>query len=453
MTVSGKNAVILVVDDERDHADGIAEAMNKLSARTITVYNGADALEILRNEKVDIVITDLKLGGDIDGLKILEEAKKYDSRTEVILITAYGTIDTCKEAIRQGAYDYLVKPIDIDQLRTLVQEAYRKISVTRSRERITGPGEKAEFIFDGVRGTNPAIQRIFEVLKRVAPANISVLIEGPSGAGKELLARAIHDNSPRHDKPFRPLNCAGLSETLLESELFGHVKGAFTGAASDRKGLFEIADKGTLFLDEIGDMPLTMQAKLLRVIEDGIVMPVGSHKPIVVDVRLISATNHDLTRLIEEKKFRQDLYFRIKGVSITLPALKDCAEDIPALTEFFIKEAAAETGSRVKGITEATQKILNNYQWPGNIRQLRNCIKTMVVMCDRDKLDVQDMPPDIYRVRQLAGDTRAGESLNELEKQAIIETLAKTGNNREKAAKILGIGERTLYRKIKEYNL
>ena len=298
------------------------------------------------------------------------------------------------------------------------------------------------------------MQRIFEVLRRVAPANISVLIEGPSGTGKELLARAIHYNSPRHDKPFRPLNCAGLSETLLESELFGHVKGAFTGAATDRKGLFEIADKGTLFLDEIGDMPLTMQAKLLRVIEDGIVMPVGSHKPIVVDVRLISATNHDLTRLIEEKKFRQDLYFRIKGVSITLPALKDRAEDIPALTEFFIKEAVAETGSKVTGITEAAQKILNNYQWPGNIRQLRNCIKTMVVMCDRDKLDVQDIPPDIYRVRQLAAryESRSA-SLNELEKQAIIETLAKTGNNREKAAKILGIGERTLYRKIKEYNL
>jgi len=453
MTVSGKNAVILVVDDEREHADGIAEALQKLSSRTITVYSGTDAMEILRNEKVDVVVTDLKLGGDIDGLKILEEAKKYDSRTEVILITAYGTIETCKEAIRQGAYDYLVKPIDIDQLRTLVQEAWRKISVMRLRAKVTPSEDESEFIFDGVRGTNPAIQRIFEVLKRVAPANISVLIEGPSGTGKELLARAIHYNSPRYDKSFRPLNCAGLSETLLESELFGHVKGAFTGAATDRKGLFEIADKGTLFLDEIGDMPLMMQAKLLRVIEDGVVIPVGSHKPIVVGVRLISATNHDLTRLIEEKKFRQDLYFRIKGVSITLPALKDRVEDIPPLTEFFIKEAVAETGSKITGITEAAQEILNNYHWPGNIRQLRNCIKTMVVMCDRGKLDVRDIPPDIYRVRQLAAGTKAEVSLNELEKQAIIETLAKTGNNREKAAKILGIGERTLYRKIKEYNL
>jgi len=292
----------------------------------------------------------------------------------------------------------------------------------------------------------------------VAPANISVLIEGKSGTGKELLARAIHNNSRRRDKSFKPVNCAGLTETLLESELFGHIKGAFTGAASDRKGLLEIADKGTLFLDEIGDMPLSMQAKLLRFLEDGIVIPVGSHKPTIVDVRVISATNQDLTKLIEEKKFRQDLYFRIKGVSISVPALRDRTEDIPALTEYFLKEAAAETGSPVMGITDAAQAVLTGYDWPGNIRQLRNCIRTMVVMCDHDKLDAADIPPEIHQLRQLAAGSRTagdlgGVPLNELEKQAIMETLAKTGNNREKAAKILGIGERTLYRKIKEYKI
>jgi len=249
-----------------------------------------------------------------------------------------------------------------------------------------------------------------------------------------------------------------LTETLLESELFGHVKGAFTGAAGDRKGLFEIADKGTLLLDEIGDMPLNMQAKLLRFLEDGIVTPVGSHKPIVVDVRVISATNQDLTKLIEERKFRQDLYFRIKGVSISLPALRDRAEDIPLLAEHFLREAAAEVGSEVTGITEAAMTALLNYDWPGNIRQLRNCIRTMVVMCDHKELDVAGIPPEVHQVRQLAAAHRttgdlAGVSLNELEKQAIMDTLAKTKGNREKAAKILGIGERTLYRKIKEYNL
>jgi two-component system response regulator HydG len=342
-------------------------------------------------------------------------------------------------------------------LRTLVSQASKKILKAVQLAGKTSEKTGDEFIFEGVRGTSDTMRGIFQVLKRVAPANIPVLIEGQSGTGKELLARAIHNNSPRRDKPFRPVNCAGLTETLLESELFGHVKGAFTGAAADRKGLFEIADKGTLFLDEIGDMPLNMQAKLLRVIEDGVVIPVGSHKPIVVDVRLISATNHDLAKLVEEKKFRQDLFFRIKGVSISLPALRERAEDIDDYIEFFIKQSVAETGSSVEGITDAARAILTNYDWPGNIRQLRNCIRTMVVMCDRDILDIQDIPPEISKRRQLppgvASKDLAGLSLNELEKQAIIDTLAKTGNNREKAAKILGIGERTLYRKIREYNL
>jgi len=303
-----KEGIILIVDDERDHADGIAESLEKLCARAIAVYNGNDALEIMRSQQIDVIITDLKLGGDIDGLTILEEAKKSNDSTEVILITAYGTIDTCKEAIKQGAYDYLVKPIDIGQLRTLVTRACQKASAAHERRTQKSRASKEDFVFEGVRGRSQIMEGIFEVLRRVAPTNISVLIEGESGTGKELLARAIHDNSRRWDKPFRPVNCAGLTETLLESELFGHVKGAFTGAANDRKGLFEIVDKGTLFLDEIGDMSPTSQAKLLRVIEDGVIIPVGSNKTTVVDVRVISATNQNLPELIEEKKFRQDLY-------------------------------------------------------------------------------------------------------------------------------------------------
>ena len=456
--MKAEKGIILVVDDERDHADGIVEALEKLPVKAIAVYNGKDALEIVRHQRVDVVVTDLKLDSDIDGLSILQEAKRHNDGTEVILITAYATIDNCKEAIRRGAYDYLVKPIDIDQLRTLVGQAARKAWAAYSHKSKAEKAEAEEFEFEGVRGTSPAMKGIFEVLKRVAPTNISVLIEGQSGTGKELLARAIHNNSPRRGKPFRPINCAGLTETLLESELFGHVKGAFTGAGSDRKGLFEVADKGTMLLDEIGDMPLNMQAKLLRVIEDGVVIPVGSNKPTVVDVRIISATNHDLTKLIEEKKFRQDLYFRIKGINITLPTLRDKAEDIPWLVEYFLKEAAAEIGSKVTGITDAAMSVLMSYDWPGNIRQLKNSIRTMVVMCDRDKLDVADIPPEIHQVRQLApgrgaASSLAGVSLNELERQAIVDTLARMQGNREKAAKILGIGERTLYRKIKEYNL
>ena len=445
--------LILVVDDERDHADGIAEALDKLGTKAIAVYSGIDALQIIRNQQVDVVVTDLKLGDDIDGLTILKEAKSTNDKTEVILITAYATIDTCKEAIRRGAYDYLVKPIDVDELRALVDQASRRVSAAHFREarrRVVA----MDFVFEGVPGKSPAMWGIFEVLRRVAPTNISVLIEGESGTGKEILARAIHDNSPRRSNQFRPINCAGLSETLLEIELFGHVKGAFTGATTDRKGLFEIADKGTLLLDEIGDMPPNMQAKLLRVIEDGIVIPVGSNKPIMVDVRIISATNHDLRKLIEEKKFREDLYFRIKGVNVSLPALRERSEDIPEFVRYFLEEAVAETGSKVTGVSDAAMVILTNYEWPGNIRQLRNALRTMIVMCDREQLDVQDIPPEIHQPRQLAAGPRPeGVSLNEMEKQAIAETLARTKGNRQIAAKILGIGERTLYRKIKEYNL
>ena len=453
-----KTGVILVVDDERDHADGMVEALEKQCERAIAVYTGKDALEMLRSRQIDVVVTDLKLDDEVDGLAVLEEAKKRGDQTQVILATAYATIDTCKEAIKRGAYDYLVKPIDIGQLRTLVSQAAQKASAASASRAQETKLDKEEFLFEGVRGKSPAMTGIFEVLRRVAPTNISVLIEGQSGTGKELLAKAIHDNSRRWDKPFMPVNCAGLTETLLESELFGHVKGAFTGAAGDRKGLFEAADKGTLFLDEIGDMAPSSQAKLLRVIEDGAVVPVGSNKPTMVDVRIISATNQDLTKLIEDKQFRQDLYFRIKGVNITLPSLRDRVEDIPDLVDYFLKEAAIEVGSNVAGITEAAQTALSNYDWPGNVRQLRNTIRTMVVMSDHDKLDVQDIPPEITQRRQLTDGTRPAAalgdvSLDQLERQAIEETLAKTKGNREKAAKILGIGERTLYRKIKEYNL
>jgi len=449
--------VVLVVDDERAHADGVVEALGKLPVKALAVYTGEDAIEMVRSRRVDVVVTDLKLEGKADGLAVLREARQHSGSTEVILITAYGSIDNCKEAIRQGAFDYLVKPLDIDQLRTLVDRASRK-AATAHAQWIEAERGQDDFVFEGIAGESQAMQGILEIVRRVAPTNISVLIEGPSGTGKELMARAIHENSLRRSKPFRPVNCAGLTETLLESELFGHAKGAFTGANADRKGLFEIADEGTLFLDEIGDMPLNMQAKLLRVIEDGIVIPVGSNKPTAVDVRIISATNHSLTRLIEEGKFREDLYFRIKGVNVTLPALRERPEDIPLLIAHFLSTAAEETGSQVHGVTDAALQILASYEWPGNIRQLRNAIRTMVVMCDRDQLDVSDIPPDISRRRQLTGTSAApanlaGVSLNELEKKAIVDTLAKTQGNREKAARILGIGERTLYRKIKEYNL
>jgi two-component system response regulator HydG len=453
---------VLVVDDEQHHADGIVESLERLNVKAIAVYNGDDALEILRQQTIDIVVTDLKLDTDTDGLAVLDEAKAQNPEAEVILVTAFATIETCKDAMRRGAYDYLVKPIDVDELRQIVTAAADKINRAPSRLPIEVQAETRSFRYEGILGTSRVMGHVIEVAKRVAPTNISVLIEGHSGTGKELLAKAIHDNSPRRFHPFVPINCAGLTESLLESELFGHAKGAFTGAATDRKGLFEVANEGTLFLDEIGDMPMNMQAKLLRVLEDGIIVPVGSTRSVVVDVRLISATNQNFQTLIEEKSFREDLYFRIKGVNITLPSLRDRSEDIPLLIDFFVQEAAQEIGSRVNGVTDSAMAILCAYEWPGNIRQLRHCIRTMVVMCDHDKLDVRDIPPEILKRRQLSGASviesvapprLAGMSLTELERQAIADTLSETEGNREKAAKILGIGERTLYRKIKEYNL
>ena len=450
------DAVIMVVDDEKQHADVLVEALAKQCGRAFAVYDAQAAIDAIAGEKIDLVITDLNLGGDINGIDILKRTKEHDSSIPVILITAYATIDTCKEAIKAGAYDYLVKPIDIDQLRAMASKA-----LPAKRERFE---PVKDFVFDGVASRSSAMQAVFHVLSRVAPTDISVLIEGESGTGKELTAHAIHNNSPRRSKAFKPLNCAGLTESLLESELFGHAKGAFTGAATERKGLFEIADKGTLFLDEIGDMPLSMQAKLLRVLEDGIVVPVGSNKSTVVDVRIISATNHDLAKLVEEKKFRQDLYFRIKGVSITLPPLRVRPQDIPELFGYFLKHTCDEIGADIHLITEPAMKLLVGYSWPGNVRQLRNTIRTMVVMCDRDTLDVRDIPPDIHHIKRLPGavagtveeagiESMAGKSLNEVEKEHIRHTLDLVQNNRAEAAKLLKIGERTLYRKIKEYDL
>jgi DNA-binding NtrC family response regulator len=451
--MSNNDSVILVVDDEKDHADVLVEALEKQCGQALCAYTADEAIEAIDNNDIDLVITDLNLGSTVNGIDILKHARERNPSTAVLLITAYATIETCKEAIRLGAFDYLVKPIDIDQLRAMAVKATPQKEIPDS----------SDFVFTGVRSRSREMQHVFNILRRVAPTNISVLIEGASGAGKELIAQAIHDNSPRCNNAFKPINCAGLSDTLLESELFGHAKGAFTGADTERKGLFQVADKGTLFLDEIGDMPLMMQAKLLRVLEDGVIIPVGSNKPIVVDVRVISATNHDLAKLVEEKKFRQDLYFRIKGVSVTIPALSKRPKDIPELFGYFLKQACQELGRDITRITDSALAILLAYDWPGNIRQLRNAVKTMVVMCDRDTLDVRDIPPEIHLVKRLeAGQVAQGQqfisdfrgrSLEEVERQHIADTLALTDGNRTEAAKILKIGERTLYRKIKEYDL
>jgi two-component system response regulator HydG len=448
-----KDAAILIVEPDKSLAARLAAAFESRGGRVRVAHSFQQARDSITQEPPDIVLCATHLEKGTDGIAVLGQAQRQSPTIPVILISSTADINACKEAIKRGAYDYLVKPLDLDELVRMVARAIPPETIH----------EREDFCFSGVLSRSPAMQAVYHVLRRVAPTNMPVLIEGESGTGKELTAKAIHSSSGRQEKAFYPINCAGLAETLLESELFGHVKGAFTGATADRKGMFQLADKGTLFLDEIGDMPLAMQAKLLRVLEDGLVMPVGGTSPVKVDVRFISATNHDLSKLVEEKKFRQDLYFRIKGVSVTIPPLRNRPQDVPELFGFFLKEACEELKRDIHLITEPAMRAMMAFTWPGNVRQLRNVIRTMVVMCDNDTLDLRDLPPEISRVRQLQApmtsadsyppDEMLGRPLEDVERQHIQKTLELTGQNRAEAAKILQIGERTLYRKIKEYDL
>jgi len=448
-------ADILVVDDEPAHAEAVAESLARLNHDCRIAHSGEEAIARLKAEHFDVIVTDLVLGGEKDGLAVLAAARKYSPGTEVILITAHSSVATCRAALQEGAADYIEKPLDLDELRAVVQRAAQRTAQQRIirdlRERLD-----KHYGFEGIIGHSPAMVRILETIRRVAPSNLPVLIQGESGAGKELIAQAIHNNSQRKAQRFVALNCAGLSETLLEDELFGHVKGAYTGATGDRKGRFEYADGGTMFLDEVGDMPLTMQAKLLRVLENGELVRVGSNEPVHVDVRVLSATNADLRQRVKEGRFREDLYFRLAGVTIDLPPLRERREDIPLLIEHFIAQANATHGKNVSGIAPEAQRVLMSHDWPGNVRQLRNVIENMVVLAGEGKLTVEDLPAELRgpaRGGQERMSALAGVSISEAERELIRNTLKMVGGNRQQAAKILGIGERTLYRKIKEYGL
>jgi two-component system response regulator HydG len=450
------SADILIVEDEAAHAEAIEEGLSRLGHRCVTVHDGASGIARLGAERFDIIVTDLVLGGPEDGLAVLAAARQRSPDTKVILITAHSSVQTCRAALQQGAFDYIEKPLDLEELRTVVTRA---AELTAQRREINELRERLDekYGFENIIGHSPAMLGILETVRRVAPSNLPVLILGESGTGKDLIAGAIHANSRRAEQRFVTINCAGLSETLLEDELFGHVKGAYTGATGDRPGRFEYADGGTMFLDEVGDMPLPMQAKLLRVLENGEVVRVGSNDPIRVNVRVISATNSDLAQRVEDKRFRDDLYFRIKGATIALPPLRERREDIPLLIDHAIKQANEAHGRDVKGITPDARRVLMGHPWPGNVRQLRNIVENMVVLASGEKLTVDDLPGEIHQPPGQAAESQlshvAGISIEDAEKQLIRNTLTMVDGNREQAAKILGIGERTLYRKIKEYGL
>ena len=453
---------VLVVDNDIVHARTMGEALSR-SGRDVTVVgSGSEGGKRLEQESFDVVVTDLMMN-DIGGLEILARAKKASDETEVIVVTGHGTIPSAVLAMQQGAFTYLQKPLDLGHLRAAVDKASEGVRLRRQNLELHRRLDE-KFGFEGVVGSSPQMLALIERLKRIAPTDATVLIQGATGTGKELVAQAIHQNSPRKHKPFVALNCAALSENILESELFGHVRGAFTDASADRVGKFEYANGGTLFLDEVGDMPMATQIKLLRVLESGEITRVGSNTPLKVNVRILSATNRNLEEAIVSGAFRSDLYHRLKVVTIAIPTLQERAGDIPLLIEHFVKQFAKRHGKTIKGMSVAARVKLGSYPWPGNVRQLRNVIESMVVVDCDETLDVDDLPLELEppvgaAAASVAVDMQSGlaalvgRPLEEVERIFITETLKLTGGNREQAAELLRIGERTLYRKIKEYQL
>jgi two-component system response regulator HydG len=446
---------VLVVDDDEPHAEAVAESLERVGYECTVATSGRDGLRLIEEQDFDIVLTDLIMDG-VGGLEILGKAKQELPDAEVVILTGHGTIKTAVSAMQAGATQYLTKPLDIGELRTVVDKASQTQRLARSNLELQRQ-LRERFGFEGVVGNSPLMHAVVAKLQQIAPTSATVLIQGESGTGKELVAKALHVNGPRRNKPFVPLVCAALSENILESELFGHVKGAFTGADRERKGRFEHANGGTLFLDEVGDIPLSTQVKLLRALESGEIVRVGTNEPIKVNVRLISATNRDLTEAIASGAFRQDLYHRLKVVSIKLPPLRSRREDIPLLIDYFLKEFAASHGKPVASLTPAARKALMAYSWPGNVRELKNALESMVVIDSDGILDVDDLIEDLQAAALPGGESATGGSnlvgqpLDQIEKYYILETLKLTNGNREEAARILGIGARTLYRKLKEY--
>ncbi|MDO5308530.1 MAG: sigma-54 dependent transcriptional regulator [Planctomycetia bacterium] len=481
---------VLVVDDEPAHAEVVAASLERINAVCVVAYSEKEALELIKRRFFDVVVSDLMLETNESGLQILKTTKRESPDTEVVLMTASSGVETAVEAMLEGAFNYLQKPLDLKQLRSIVQKAGDASKLRQDNQQLKARLDE-KFGFDGVIGSSEAMLKAIERLKRIAPTDAAVLILGDTGTGKELFAQALHHNSPRKSKPFVALNCAALSENLLESELFGHVKGAFTDATSDRVGKFEYADGGTIFLDEVGDMPLSTQVKLLRTLESHEIMPVGSNKVIKVNVRLVSATNRNLEDAVEQGTFRRDLYHRLKVVTLRLPSLVERRTDVPILLDHFMKIFAKKYNKTIKGVSTIARRKLLAYDWPGNVRQLRNFAESMVVVDIDGFIDADDLPEEIIdlepgdltpeeqeqeqeeSVGVVTNATSAksapvlvpsspeqerslkpfvGMSLDALERLFIQETLRATGGNREETARILGVGERTLYRRIKQFS-
>ena len=447
---------VLVVDDDEAHAEALADGL-ELDGHACTVaHSGDEGVERLSERSFDAVLTDLVMH-DRSGLEVLAESRNLQPDAVVLVITGHGSVETAVEAIQSGAADYLTKPVNLQELRTKLPRAVEAVRERQANIELRRRLDK-RYGFESILGHSSGMRRVFDMLAQVSSTNATILILGESGTGKELVAQAVHRNSPRKDGPFVAVNCAAMSEGLIESELFGHVKGAFTGAVSAKEGRIVYANGGTLFLDEVGDMPLDTQAKLLRVLETREVLAVGGNEPRKVDIRLLAATNRDLDEMVRAGSFREDLMFRLRVITVQLPPLRERAGDIPLLIDHFIGELNEEHGRAVRGITPEARTMLARYTWPGNVRELRNAIENMVLLARSDVLEVGDVPHTIgeeqgKRGAGSGGHQLAGRSLAEVERDLIEENLRLMAGNREKTARVLGIGERTLYRKIKEYGL
>lgn len=447
-------ARILIVDDEKVTLKNLAYILSKEGYEVKTADSGPLALKFLQKEEFDVVITDLKME-KVSGLDILEKCKEWWPDTEVIMITAYATVDSALEAMKKGAYHYITKPFKLDELRKTVREAIEKVWLKRENLKLKRELEHLKKQEVKIITKNREMLRILELAEKIAPTDCPVLILGETGTGKELLARFIHQKSLRYDKPFLAINCGAFTEELLANELFGHEKGAYTGAITMQRGLLEVAHEGTLFLDEITEMSPTMQVKFLRVLQEREFLRLGGRTPINIDVRFIAATNRDIKKAMEEGKFRQDLYYRLNVVTFKLPPLAARKEDIPLLAQYFLLKYSKEMHKNVTELTPEALEILMAYDYPGNIRELENIIARAVALSPGEKLEVSHLPEDLRKFQILT--LRKGEtplmSLEEQEKRYIQFVLKETGWNKTLTAQILGIDRATLWRKLKKYNL
>jgi len=443
-----KKAKILVVDDEAIVRESLRDWLSDVGHQVLTAENGPQALEIIEREKPSIAIVDLVMPG-MDGIELLKRARDISPHIEVIIITAFGSIPTAITAMREGAYDYLEKPFCPERAELLIDKL---VEHQRLLDENISLHQKLEerYRFENIIAKSPKMQQVIEVIKVVAKSNATVLITGETGTGKELVARAIHSQSHRQGKPFVAVSCAALPESLLESELFGHEKGAFTGAHAQRKGKFEVANRGSLFLDEIGEMSANIQVHLLRVLEEKEFTRVGGNELIKVDVRVISATNKDIKKAVANGEFREDLYYRLNVVTIELPPLQERKEDIPLLARHFLKKFAVENQKEITDFSPGAIDFLLKYEWPGNIRELENAIERAVILAKDSYIDVADLPQENLLLTPSAP---PGRSLGEIEKNHILNILNETGGNYSETARILGISRMTLYNKIRAHGL